>query len=67
MWTDILIWLGIYGDNDKDIIANNPWLFENDVYFNNLGMARKAKGFYKKCLELATDKKYFEDKLKECE
>ena len=67
LWSDILIWLGVYGDLDKDIISNNPWIFSSDVYFNNLGTVRKPKAFYKKCLELASNKEFFEHKLSELE
>lgn len=66
LWSNIVIWLGVYA-KDKDFISNNSWLFENSTYFNEMGTVRKAKGFYKKCLELAPDKGYFERRLNECE
>ena len=70
LWSNILIWLGVYGGSDKDIMSKNPWIFSKEAYFNDLGTVRKPKGFYKKCIELATDEKYkahFEEKYNECE
>ena len=67
MWSSVMIWLGLNGLTDKDIVSKNPWIFSNDTYFNDMGTARKQKGFYKKCIELATNKKYFEDRLSDCE
>ena len=69
MWSNILIWLGIYGDKDQVTISQNPWIFSKETYFNDLGVVRKPKGFYKKCIELATDeasKEHFEGKYNEC-
>lgn len=65
MWSEMLIWIGVYAD--KEFIANNSWIFSNDTYFNNMGTVRKIKGFYKKCIELADNKEYFEQKLNKCE
>ena len=70
LWSTILIWLGVYGPSDKEILSNNPWIFSKEVYLNELGTVRKRKGFCKKCMELATDEKYkayFEEKYNECE
>lgn len=70
LWSEILIWLGIFSRSDREILSKNPWIFSNEVYFNDLGTVRKPKGFYKKCIELATDEKYkalFEDKYNKCE
>lgn len=67
LWSDILIWLGIYSSFDKEFLSNNSWVFSKEVYFNDLGTLRKPKGFYKKCIELATQKEFFEKKLEECE
>lgn len=69
LWSNILIWLGVYGGSDKEIISKNPWIFSKEVYFNDLGTIRKPKAFYKKCIELTTDEKYkahFEEKYNEC-
>ena len=66
MWSKIMFWLCSKCITDKDVISKNPWIFSKDTYLNELGTARKMKGFYKKCIELAADedKKYFEEKLK---
>lgn len=69
LWAHILEWLCLQGSN-KDIIAQNPWIFSKEVYFNELGTIRKQKGFYKKCIELAADeesKAFFEEQYNECE
>lgn len=65
----ILIWLGVYS-SDREILANNPWVFSKEMYLNELGSVRKLKGFCKKCIELTTDEKYkahFEEKYNECQ
>lgn len=70
LWSSILIWLGVFSCSDKEIIPKNPWIFSKEVYFNDLDKVRTPKGFYKKCIELATDEKYkahFERKYNECE
>ena len=70
LWSNVLIWLGVYSGSDKEIISRNPWVFSKEVYFNELGTIRKAKGFYKKCIELTSDeeyKAYFEKKYNECQ
>ena len=67
LWSNMLIWLSAYS-SDKDIISKNPWIFSKEVYFNELGSVRKLKGFFKKCIELTTDKEYkeyFEGKYEE--
>ena len=66
LWSSIIVWLGVYAQSDKNIIANNPWIFSNDTYFNDLGVIKKIKAFCKKASELATNKKYFENLLNEC-
>ena len=66
LWSSIIVWLGVYAQSDKNIIANNPWIFSNDTYFNDLGVIKKVKAFCKKASELATNKKYFENLLNEC-
>ncbi len=68
LWKNIMIWLGLYGG--KDAIANNPWIFSKETYFNEIGTVRKLKGFCKKCIELVADEKgreYFERTYNECE
>lgn len=67
LWSTVIIWLGLSSLVDKDIASKNPWIFSDDVYFNELGTVKKPKGFYKKCIELATQKEYFEKKLNELE
>lgn len=70
MWSDILIWLGAYGDSDKDIISKNPWIFTKEAYLNEFGTLKKPKAFYKKCMELAAgeqDKAHFEKQYSQCE
>lgn len=69
LWSNILIWLGVFSSSDKEIISKNPWIFSKEVCFNDLGTIRKTKGFYKKCIELTTNEKYkalFENKYNEC-
>lgn len=70
LWSDILVWIGVFSGSDPGIIAANPWIFSKEVYFNDMGTIRKGKSFYKKCMELTTSEKYkalFEDKYNECE
>ena len=70
LWSNILIWLGIFCGTDKEILSENPWVFSKETYFNDLGTVRTLKGFYKKCIELASKEKYkniFEEKYNECE
>lgn len=69
LWSNVLMWLCLYSHN-KDIISKNQWIFSKDVYLNELGTARKLKGFFKKCIELAADKEskaFFEEQYNECE
>lgn len=63
----VVLFLGTEVAFDKDVISKNHWLFESSTYFNDLGTLRKKKGFIKKGIELASNKKYFEDLLKEVE
>lgn len=66
--SSIMIWLGVHGMDDKEIVANNSWIFAKETYLNDMGTVRKVKGFYKKCIELTPAyKEYFENKLNECE
>ena len=70
LWSDILIWIGVFSGSDPEIVAANPWIFSKEVYFNDMGTIRKGKSFYKKCMELTTSEKYkalFEKKHNECE
>ena len=67
LWCDILIWISVYFRREEDFIANNQWIFSKDTYFNDLGIVRKPKAFYKKCIELASQKDYFEKLLNEAE
>lgn len=49
---------------DKDIISKNRWIFEENTYFNEMGIVRKVKGFLKKCAELSVNNsQYFHDLL----
>ena len=69
LWSSILVWIGIYGGSDKEIVSENPWIFSKELYLNELGTVRKTKGFFKKCIELTTNeeyKAYFEKKYNEC-
>ena len=63
----VMVWLGVYGASDKDILANNPWVFVKESYINEMGTVRKLKGFYKKAMEVSSYKDYFENKLSECD
>ena len=70
LWSNVLIWLGVYSGTDKDILTLNPWVFSKELYFNEMGTIRKAKGFYKKCIEFTASEKYkeiFTEKYNECE
>ena len=70
LWSDILIWVGVFGGSNKEIISENPWVFSKETYFNDLGIVRNEKGFYKKCIELTTNEEYkarFEEKYNKCE
>ena len=67
LWCDILIWISVFFPREEDIIANNQWIFSKDTYFNDLGIVRKPKAFYKKCIELSSQKDYFEKLLNEVE
>ena len=68
LYSCIMNWLAVYAC-DADILAKNPWVFSGEVYFNDVGRARKLKGFLKKCIELADDKSkaYFEKEYEKCE
>ena len=65
--SSVMIWLGIYGATDKDILANNPWVFAKESYINEMGTVRKEKGFFKKAMEVSSYREYFEKKVSECE
>ncbi|MBE6958997.1 MAG: hypothetical protein E7447_07610 [Ruminococcaceae bacterium] len=69
LWSTVLILLGAYSTS-TDVIAQNPWIFSKDTYFNEFGTVRKLKGFCKKCAELTTNEKfkeYFKTKYNECD
>ena len=67
IWSRMLSWIARQSYYDKDIIAKNPWVFSRETYINDMGMVRKPKGFFKKCIELASSKEYFEKELNKCE
>lgn len=66
LWSEMITWLGAKCILDREILSENPWVFEKETYFNDLGTVRKSKSFYKKCIELSSDKDYFENLLNEC-
>lgn len=67
--SEMMIWL-CSRSKDSEILAKNPWIFSDKVYFNDVGMVRKEKSFYKQCINLAGDeetKTYFEEQYQQCE
>lgn len=55
---------------DPEILAKNPWVFSDGVYFNEVGTVRKEKSFYKQCIDLAGDEEtraFFEERYEKCE
>ena len=67
--SNMMTWLSSRA-KDSEILAKNPWVFSDEVYFNDVGTVRKEKSFYKKCIELAGDeetKAYFKSRYEKCE
>lgn len=65
----MMTWLSCMA-KDSEILAKNPWVFSDEVYFNDVGTVRKEKSFYKQCIDLAGDeetKAYFKHQYEKCE
>ena len=67
--SNMMTWLSSMA-KDSEILAKNPWVFSDEVYFNDVGTVRKEKSFFKQCIDLAGDeetKAYFKHQYEKCE
>lgn len=67
--SNMMTWLSSMA-KDSEILAKNPWVFSDEVYFNDVGTVRKEKSFFKQCIDLAGDeetKAFFKHQYEKCE
>lgn len=67
LYTLVTGFLACQSKFDKDVLSRNKWVFDESVYFNNLGLVKTENAFIKRIIELTEgdDKDYFERRLEE--